>query len=120
MTTVRYRRDSRRPATLSAGERARLDALDDAAITRAAESDPDNPPLDEAELTRAALARTARRVRHKLGLSQQAFAARYRIGYGRLRDVEQGRGRRVDTALLAYLRVIEHAPETVDRALEEA
>ena len=119
MVTVKHRRDAQQPVRLTPSESARLDALDDAALAQAAESDPDNPPMSDAELTRAALARTAQRVRHRLGLSQKAFAARYRIGHGRLRDIEQGRGQRVDTALLAYLRVIDHDPQTVDHALED-
>ena len=118
MATVKHRSDPHRPEGLSEAERAHLDGLDDTAITRAAGNDPDNPPLNETELTRAALARAAKRARAKVGLSQRAFAERYRIGHARLRDLEQGRGRRVDSALLAYLTVIEHAPETVERALE--
>ena len=118
MATVKHRPDPNRPETLSEAERAHLDGLDDAAINRAAGDDPDNPPLDATELNRAALARAAKRARAKVGLSQWEFAERYRIGHARLRDLEQGRGRRVDSALLAYLTVIEHAPETVERALE--
>ena len=117
MANVKYRYDPNRPETLSEAERAHLDSLDDAAITRAAADDPENPPLNETELNRAALARAAKRARARVGLSQRAFAERYRIGHARLRDLEQGRGRRADSALLAYLTVIEHAPETVDRAL---
>lgn len=118
MATVKHRPDPSRPEALSEAERARLDAMDDAMITQAAADDPDNPPLNDTELNRAALARAAKRARAKVGLSQRAFAERYRIGHARLRDLEQGRGRRVDSALLAYLTVIEHAPETVERALE--
>jgi len=120
MATVKHRPDPSRLETLSEAERARLDAMDDAAITQAAADDPDNPPLNETELNRAALARAAKRARAKVGLSQRAFAERYRIGHARLRDLEQGRGRRADSALLAYLTVIEHAPDTVARALETA
>jgi putative transcriptional regulator len=120
MATVKHRPDPSRPETLSESERARLDAMDDAAITQAAADDPDNPPLNETERNRAALARAAKRARAKVGLSQRAFAERYRIGHARLRDLEQGRGRRADSALLAYLTVIEHAPDTVARALETA
>ena len=55
-------------------------------------------------------------VRKATGLPQEAFAARYRIPLGTLRDWEQGR-REPDAAALAYLRVIEREPEAVARAL---
>ena len=117
MATVEHRPDPQRLEGLSEAERAHLDGLDDTAITRAAANDPDNPNLNETELTRAGLARAAKRARAKVGLSQRALAKRYRIGHARLRDLEQGRGR-VDSVLLAYLTEIEHAPDTVERALE--
>ena len=53
------------------------------------------------------------------GLSQPAFAEKYDIPVGTLRDWEQGRTR-PDAAALAYLRVIEHEPEAVQRALAAA
>jgi len=55
-------------------------------------------------------------VRARTGLSQDRFAKRYRINVGRLRDLEQGRTR-ADSALLAYLTVIDREPEAVKRAL---
>ena len=50
------------------------------------------------------------------GLSQNRFAKRYRINVTRLRDLEQGRTK-ADSALLAYMAVIEREPEAVERAL---
>jgi putative transcriptional regulator len=41
----------------------------------------------------------------------------YRIGLARLRDLEQGRTQ-ADSALLAYLTVIEKEPAAVRRALD--
>ncbi|HEX8164968.1 MAG TPA: hypothetical protein VF601_04175 [Beijerinckiaceae bacterium] len=52
MPTVRYRLDPNNPPKMSAEELARLDAMTDEEITAAAESDPDNPPLTEEELTK--------------------------------------------------------------------
>jgi len=101
---------------LTEAERARLDAMTDAEITAAALADPDNPPLSADELARIEAASVVRRVRARTGLSQQRFAARYHINVGRLRDLEQGRTK-ADSALLAYLAVIDREPEAVGRAL---
>jgi putative transcriptional regulator len=95
------------PSELTDAERARLDAMSDAEITAAALSDTDNPPLT---------AEVVRRTRAHTGLSQDRFAKRYRISVGRLRDLEQGRTK-ADSALLAYMAVIEREPEAVERAL---
>ena len=46
------------PPILSEAERIRLDAMTDADITKAAENDSDNPPLDPDELARMEMART--------------------------------------------------------------
>src|SRR5487761_2068648 len=55
-------------------------------------------------------------VRALTGLSQARFARAYRINVARLRDLEQGRTR-PDSALLAYLAVIDREPAAVERAL---
>lgn len=55
-------------------------------------------------------------IRKRLGLTQPAFAARFNLNVGRLRDWEQGRSA-PDGAVRAYLRVIEREPEAVARAL---
>ena len=57
-----------------------------------------------------------RHARRRSGLTQEAFAARYRIPLGTPRDWKQGR-REPNAAALAYLRVIEREPEAVERAL---
>jgi len=113
---ARFKLDPDHLPELSAEERARLDALDDAAITAAAQSDEDNPPITEEEAIRFEAARIVRRVRARTGLSQQRFASAYSINVGRLRDLEQGRTK-PDSALLAYLKVIDREPEAVKRAL---
>lgn len=114
---TRFTLDPNDPPELSAAQRARLDAMAEAEITAAAEADVDNPPLSEAELGKLRSARIVRRARLHSGLSQTAFAKTYRINVARLRDLEQGRTQ-ADSALLAYLAVIEKEPETVRRALE--
>jgi putative transcriptional regulator len=104
--------------TMSKKARARLDPTTDEEITAAAEADPDNPPLTDEELIRVRLARRVQAVRGRTGLSQRQFAEVYRINVARLRDLEQGRTQ-PDSALLAYLAVIEREPEAVERALRE-
>lgn len=113
---ARFKLSSDSLPALTDAERARLDAMGDADIIAAAMADPDNPPLTGAELVRMEAAQLVRRVRARTGLSQNGFAARYRINVGRLRDLEQGRTR-PDSALLAYLAVIDREPEAVGRAL---
>ena len=56
-------------------------------------------------------------MRRALGLTQEEFAARYRIPLGTLRDWEQGRSE-PDQPARAYLTVIARDPEGVRRALE--
>ncbi len=58
-----------------------------------------------------------RQARRHSGLSQAAFAKTYRINVG-LRDLEQGRTQ-ADSALFAYLTVIDKDPDAVRRALGE-
>jgi putative transcriptional regulator len=117
MAIVKFRLDPGKPPALSPKERRALKALTDEQITAAALSDPDNPPLTDAEIDRLTAARIAKRARSKLALTQAEFAKRYHINHGRLRDIEQGRNVRPDTALIAYLRVIEREPDAVLRAL---
>jgi putative transcriptional regulator len=94
----------------------KIDATTDEDIAQQAAADPDVAPvLTDAE-TVAALART---VRKRLGLSQPAFAARYGIPVGTLRDWEQAR-RQPGAAALPYLRVIAQEPEMVERVLHPA
>jgi len=115
---ARFKLDPACPPELSADERARVDALHDAAITAAALSDADNPPFTEEEAARFEAARLVRRVRARTGLSQQRFASAFSINVARLRDLEQGRTR-PDSALIAYLTVIDREPDAVKRALHK-
>jgi putative transcriptional regulator len=113
---VRFKLDPNNLPSLTGEERARLDAMTDADITAAAKADADNPPLTADEAARMEAASMVRRVRARTGLSQDRFAKRYHISVGRLRDLEQGRSK-ADSALLAYLAVIDREPEAVKRAL---
>jgi len=108
----------RRAAQEDPETRARFHAITEEEIERGAASDPDNPLLSEDMLDRLEAASLARRARERVGLSQQRFAARFRINLARLRDLERGRYA-PDSALVAYLRVIACEPETVDRILQD-
>lgn len=57
-----------------------------------------------------------RAIRNRLGLSQDAFAARFGFKASTVRDWEQRR-RRPEASARVLLRVIEREPEAVERAL---
>jgi putative transcriptional regulator len=115
---ARFSLDPNIAPQLSPAERRRLESMTDAEITAAAKADPDNQPRTSDELGKVRSARVVRQARQHSGLSQAAFAKTYRINVARLRDLEQGRTR-ADSALLAYLTVIERDPDAVRRALNE-
>ena len=86
-------------------------------IERAALSDPDARPLTRADLKRMKRTPQAKIIRRALGMTQEEFAARYRIPLGTLRDWEQGRTI-PDQPARAYLTVIARRPHEVQQALE--
>jgi putative transcriptional regulator len=96
---------------------SRLDAMTAAQEHAEALSDPDNQPLTEADMSRMNRVPRAKIIRRALGLTQEAFAERYRVPIGTLRDWEQGRAE-PDEAARAYLQVIAREPEMVRKALE--
>ena len=117
--TLIFTPDPKNPPELSPEAAARLDAMSDAEAEANARSDPDNPPLSDAQLERIAVAHVVRRVHAGTGLSQAGFARRFGISVDTVRDWEQAR-RTPDRAALSYLRVIEREPDAVARALETA
>jgi putative transcriptional regulator len=117
--TKRDVREEGRPFKFYPDELARLEAMTDEEVEAAALSDPDNPPLADAQLTDFMGAGRLRRIREGLGISQEDFARRYHFSLGRLRDLEQGRTR-IDGVLSAYLRLIEADPEFVNATLNGA
>lgn len=92
-------------------------SMTDDEVIAAALSDPDNLPMTVEQMARMRPVSPAKRIRRKLGLSQEDFAQRFRIPLGTLRDWEQHR-REPDQAAQAYLIVIEREHEAVERALE--
>ena len=93
--------------------------MTDEEITLAALSDPDAQPLTEAQLARMQRVPLAKRLRWKLGLSQDDFARRFGIPVGTLRDWEQHRSK-PDQAAESFLKVIAANPKAVEKALKGA
>jgi putative transcriptional regulator len=101
-----------------------IDALTDEELTAAALADPDAQPIPrgtDEELEKLGLHRVVnvKRLRERLGLTQEAFADTYKIPVGTLRDWEQRR-KFPDAPARAYLMVIDRDPESVARLLRRA
>lgn len=97
----------------------RFDAMTAKQRQSAAVSDPDARPLTPGDFKRMKRTPRAKIIRRALGLTQQEFAARFRIPVGTLRDWEQGAAE-PDQAARAYLTVIARNPKAVAEALEPA
>lgn len=95
-----------------------LAPMTEAEIHAAAMSDPDARPMTDEDLARMKQVPRAKTLRRALGLTQEAFATRFHIPIGTLRDWEQGRAEPDQTAR-AYLKVIASDAEAVRRALEK-
>ena len=82
-------------------------------------ADPDDPEdfdVSVAGAERARMGRRIRMLRHRLGLSQEAFAAAYGIPLANIRQYEIAR-HMPPPAVRAYLKVIDAEPELVARAV---
>ena len=110
MSTMRVRIDPEDPSTLSKGriDPGKMDATTEAKV---AAQEREN----EAEAMQD-MARYARRVRRRLGLSQTELAQRIDLPHETIRDWEQGK-RWPTGAARALLRVLDKAPETALRVL---
>jgi putative transcriptional regulator len=88
-------------------------AMTDEEITAAALADSDAQPL-ELLMAQGRLKKlvNTRRLRERLGMTQEEFAATYRIPVGTLRDWEQRR-KNPDATARAYLIVIDRDPKAV-------
>jgi putative transcriptional regulator len=85
-------------------------------IEASAARDRDNPPLTDAPAGKLRRIPRVKTLRRALALTQEEFAARFRIPLGTLRDWEQGRSE-PDQPAKAYLTVIARDPQGVERAL---
>jgi putative transcriptional regulator len=81
-------------------------------------SDPEDRDVSVAGLERAHMGRRIRMLRHRLGLSQEAFARTYQIPLASLRQYEIAR-HMPPPAVRAYLKVIDAEPEIVARAIAQ-
>ena len=117
-------RTAKRPASTSAAagkvDWERLNNTTDEDIARQIAEDPDTAPLIH-DLTGWQVHRNppvpdVRRIREQLGLSQSEFATRFGLSVRTIQQWEQGRAV-PDQPARVLLRVIEHAPTTVSRAL---
>jgi putative transcriptional regulator len=102
--------DKRDKYGMTAEDYRRLRARTDEEITAAALTDPDNPPLTEERLARFRRPALAKRIRHKLHMSHEGFAAAYGIPLDTLRAWERHQTKPTEVEL-AYLRLIEREPE---------
>jgi putative transcriptional regulator len=94
-----------------------LPHLTEEEINAAALTDPDNPPRTPERQKRLKRVPQVKVMRRALHLTQEEFAARFRIPLGTLRDWEQGKTE-PDQAARAYLTVIARNPKAVVEALD--
>lgn len=114
--TTTYRPDRKWPRRLTKTEAAQLDSRTDEELTAAAESDPDNLPLDDRTLSRLRRPLDVKAIRKGLKLTQQQFAQEFGLELRTVQDWEQGRVMPTGAAR-TLLRIIERDPEAVRRAL---
>ena len=79
-------------------------------------NDPEDFDVSVAGLERAHMGRRIRRLRHRLGLSQDEFARAYGIPVANIRQYEIGR-HMPPPAVRAYLKVIAEVPEVAAKAV---
>ena len=110
MSTTRVRIDPGDPSTLPEGK------IDPAAVDATGEAEiAVQQREDEAEAMQD-MARYARRVRRRLGLTQMEMARRIGVPPDTIRNWEQGK-RGPTGAARALLRILDRAPETALRVL---
>ena len=111
MKTVRVTIDPARPSSLPEGRvnKRRLDATTEGDIARQQQADAIERMLDAAKFTR--------RVRKRLGLTQQEFSRRIDVSLDTIRNWEQGK-RSPTGAAKALLKVLDRAPEAALLALD--
>ena len=96
-----------------------VDALTEAAVHKAALADVDSRPLSKGSPAGLTKLVNVKKLRERLGLTQEDFSAAYRIPLGTLRDWEQRR-KYPDAPARAYLMVIVKNPQAVAKMLSDA
>ena len=94
-------------------------SLTDEQIAAAVADDPDAAPINFFEKPGFIRIVNVLKLRTKLAMTQEEFAALYSIPIGTLRDWEQRR-KRPDATARAYLKIIERDPKAVARLLGSA
>lgn len=79
-------------------------------------NDPEDRDVSVAAWERGLIGREIRRLRHRLGMSQEEFASAYGIPASNIRQYEIGR-HMPPPAVRAYLKVIEAEPDIVKRVM---
>ena len=110
MSTTRVRIDPDDPATLPEGR------IDPSVVDGTTEAEIALQEKEDEAQAMQDMARYARRVRRRLGLTQVEFARRIDVPHETIRNWEQGK-RGPTGAARALLRVLDKAPETVLRVL---
>ena len=110
MSTTRVTVDPEKKQTLPKGR------VDYSALDGATEADLASQKREDDAEAMQDVARFARRVRRRLGLTQIEFARRINVPHETIRNWEQGK-RRPTGAAKTLLRVLDKTPETALRAL---
>lgn len=97
---------------------ARVNAMTDEEVMRAARSDPDAQPLTREQLERMRRVSRVKVIRQRLGMTQAEFAEAFHLPVTTLRDWEQHRST-PDAPARALLLAIERGPEVMRRLLAE-
>jgi putative transcriptional regulator len=97
----------------------RLDAMSDKEVMAAARSDPDAQPLTPEQLARMRRVSRVKVLRHRLGMTQAAFAEAFHLPITTLRDWEQRRST-PDAPARALLLAIERNPKVMRRLLADS
>jgi putative transcriptional regulator len=96
-----------------------VDAMSAAEIHEAALADADAQPLPDPETAGVTKLVNVKKLRERLGQTQEEFASTYRIPVGTLRDWEQRR-KHPDAPARAYLQVIAQNPQAIATLLQSA
>jgi putative transcriptional regulator len=117
--TTRVTHNPGAPAIATDTDWTAVDAMSAAEIHKSALADVDAQPLPELETVGMTKLVNVKKLRERLGKTQEEFAATYRIPVGTLRDWEQRR-KHPDAPARAYLQVIAQNPEAVAALLRSA
>jgi putative transcriptional regulator len=117
--TTKVTHDPSSPPIATDTDWAAVDAMNATEIHEAALADADAQPLSDRETVGMTKLVNVKKLRERLGQTQEEFASIYRIPVGTLRDWEQRR-KHPDAPARAYLQVIAQNPPAVAALLQGA